>query len=154
MTKDKTTADAVAIAQFKFALIAPVLQGWLYTLDISSITSLAEFNRLLKDYMRSYNTTPHTGTGTTPLERYQDSREHIRIPKSSEWLQECFLNRITRKVNKDATVSINKVSFEFLPVFRFQGNDTPAGLLKRCPGHWCFYRQARHGKILLPPLFR
>ena len=27
MTKDKTTADAVAIAQFKFALIAPVLQG-------------------------------------------------------------------------------------------------------------------------------
>lgn len=27
MTKDKITADAVAIAQFKFALIAPVLQG-------------------------------------------------------------------------------------------------------------------------------
>ena len=27
MTKEKTTADAVAIAQFKFALIAPVLQG-------------------------------------------------------------------------------------------------------------------------------
>ena len=27
MTKDKTTADAVATAQFKFALIAPVLQG-------------------------------------------------------------------------------------------------------------------------------
>ena len=27
MKKDKTTADAVAITQFKFALIAPVLQG-------------------------------------------------------------------------------------------------------------------------------
>ena len=27
MTKDKTTTDAIVIAQFKFALIAPVLQG-------------------------------------------------------------------------------------------------------------------------------
>ena len=87
-------------------------ERWLYTLDISSITSLAEFNRLLKDYMRSYNTAFHTGTGTTPLEQYQNSREHIRIPKSAEWLQDCFLNRITRKVNKDSTVSINKVSFD------------------------------------------
>mgnify|MGYP003292645106 FL=1 len=87
-------------------------ERWLYTLDISSITSLAEFNRLLKDYMRSYNTASHTGIGTTPLERYQNSREHIRIPKSTEWLQDCFLNRITRKVNKDSTVSINKVSFD------------------------------------------
>ena len=31
-------------------------ERWLYTLDISSIPSLAEFNRLLKDYMRSYVT--------------------------------------------------------------------------------------------------
>ena len=87
-------------------------ERWLYTLDMASISSLAQFNRLLKDYMRSYNTTSHTGIGSTPFARYQATREHVRTPKSSEWLQECFFNRITRKVNKDATVSINKISFD------------------------------------------
>lgn len=34
------------------------------------------------------------------------------MPKSREWLKECFLNRVTRKVNKDSTVSIDKVSYD------------------------------------------
>lgn len=34
------------------------------------------------------------------------------MSKSREWLDECFLNRIARKVNKDSTVSINKESFD------------------------------------------
>ena len=87
-------------------------ERWLYTLDVASISSLAEFNSLLKDYMRSYNTTFHTGTGCTPFSRYQDTKSHSRTPQSREWLEECFLNRITRKVNKDSTVSINKMSFD------------------------------------------
>ena len=87
-------------------------ERWLYTLDVASISSLAEFNSLLKDYMRSYNTTFHTGTGCTPFSRYQDTKSHSRTPQSREWLEECFLNRITRKVNKDSTVSINKTSFD------------------------------------------
>ena len=87
-------------------------ERWLYTLDVASISSLAEFNSLLKDYMRSYNTTFHTGTGCTPFSRYQDTKSHSRTPQSREWLEECFLNRIARKVNKDSTVSINKMSFD------------------------------------------
>ena len=87
-------------------------ETWLYTLDMDSITSLDQFNRLLKDYMRSYNTSVHSGIGTTPMERYQQTRPAIRSPKSREWLEECFLNRITRKVNKDSTVSIDKVSYD------------------------------------------
>lgn len=87
-------------------------ERWLYTLDISSIDSLSDFNRLLKDYMRSYNTTSHTGINTTPFTRYQLSRDHIRLPESAEWLDTCFLNRIIRRVNKDSTVSIHKVSFD------------------------------------------
>ena len=86
-------------------------ERWLYTLDVASISSLAEFNSLLKDYMRSYNTTFHTGIDCTPFSRYQDTKSHSRTPQSREWLEECFLNRITRKVNKDSTVSINKMSF-------------------------------------------
>ena len=87
-------------------------ERWLYTLDIASISSLSEFNSLLKDYMRSYNTTFHTGIGCTPFSRYQDTKSHSRTPQSRDWLDECFLNRITRKVNKDSTVSVNKVSFD------------------------------------------
>ena len=87
-------------------------ERWLYTLDVASISSLAEFNSLLKDYMRSYNTTFHTGIGCTPFSRYQDTKSHSRTPQSREWLEECFLNRIARKVNKDSTVSIDKTSFD------------------------------------------
>ena len=87
-------------------------ETWLYTLDMDSITSLAQFNGLLKDYMRSYNTSVHSGIGTTPLARYQQTRSSIRRPKSREWLEECFLNRITRKVNKDSTVSIDRVAYD------------------------------------------
>lgn len=87
-------------------------ETWLYTLDLDTITSLAQFDALLKDYIRAYNTTLHSGIGTTPLDRYQKTRSAIRMPRSREWLDGCFLNRITRKVNKDATVSIDKVSYD------------------------------------------
>lgn len=87
-------------------------ETWLYTLDMGSITSLAQFNGLLKDYMRRYNTSLHSGIGCTPLERYQKTRSAIRMPKSREWLEECFLNRITRKVSRDSTVSIDNVCYD------------------------------------------
>jgi transposase InsO family protein len=41
-------------------------ETWLYILDLDSITSLKQFDSLLKDYMCSYNTTLHSGIGTTP----------------------------------------------------------------------------------------
>ncbi len=87
-------------------------ETFLYTIDIHSIHSLAQFNSMLKDYMRTYNTKFHSGIQTTPMERYQNSREVIKVPPSMEWLDDCFLNRITRKVRKDSTVSIDSVSFD------------------------------------------
>lgn len=87
-------------------------ERWLYTLDMDSIHSLAQFNRLLSDYMREYNTTYHTGIHSAPFDRYRDTCACMRLPKSREWLDECFLNRIWRKVNNDSTVSIDKVSYD------------------------------------------
>lgn len=80
-------------------------ERWLYTLDIDSITSLAQFNGMLRDYIRTYNTTFHRGIDTTPLERYENTKHHPRRPLSREWLDDCFYNRITRKVRKDSTLS-------------------------------------------------
>ena len=87
-------------------------ERWLYTLDIESIHSLAQFNSLLADYIRGYNTTYHTGIDGVPFERYRSTCGCVRLPKSREWLDECFLNRVWRRVNKDSTVSIDKVSYD------------------------------------------
>jgi len=80
------------------------------TLDLDTIHSRSQFNRLLSDYIRGYNTMLHTGINCTPLERYRC--QSIRTPKSREWLDECFLNRIYRKVNRDSTVSIDRVYYD------------------------------------------
>jgi transposase InsO family protein len=87
-------------------------ERWLYTLDIDSITSLARFNELLREYMRSYNTTFHRGINALPLDRYEATKNHPRKPQSREWLDDCFYNRITRKVRKDSTVTIDSVCYD------------------------------------------
>ena len=46
------------------------------------------------------------------MERYQRGISHVRLPKSKEWLDECFMNRVTRKVNNDATISIDSVPYD------------------------------------------
>ena len=87
-------------------------ERWLYTLDISSITSLTQFNGMIRDYMRSYNTTFHRGINSTPMERFQASKDHPRRPQSVQWLDDCFYNRITRKVRKDSTITIDSVCYD------------------------------------------
>ncbi len=80
--------------------------------DFTKIKSLEEDNQLYREYVRDYNTRIHSSIGCTPFERYQNTRSHIRQAKSTEWLTECFLNRVFRKVRLDSTVSINKVSYD------------------------------------------
>lgn len=87
-------------------------ETWLYGLDTDSIHSLDEFNTLFQEYIRRYNTTLHSGIGSTPFDRYHASKNNGLPIKSREWLDECFLNRITRRVRKDATVSIDRISYD------------------------------------------
>lgn len=87
-------------------------ERWLYGLDIDSIHSLDQFNKLFREYIRTYNTTVHSGIGCTPFDRYQATKDAVSVPKSREWLDESFLNRIIRKVRKDSTVPIEKVSYD------------------------------------------
>lgn len=84
----------------------------LYAPGIESIHSLAQFNGLLAGYIREYNTTYHTGIDGVPFERYRGTCGRTRLPESGEWLDECFLNRVWRRVNRDSTVSIGKVSYD------------------------------------------
>lgn len=85
---------------------------WLHALDVSQIQSLDAFNELLKAYIHRHNTTVHSATKESPLDRFLRTRSHIRTPKSSEWLDACFHNRITRKVNNDSCISIDGVYYD------------------------------------------
>jgi transposase InsO family protein len=85
---------------------------WLHRLDTTQINSLAQFNELLASYILLHNTTIHSALKETPLDRFMRTRNHIRLPKSLEWIDECFHNRITRKVNNDSTISIDSVYYD------------------------------------------
>ena len=85
---------------------------WLHGFDASGVNSIEELNRLLADYVHRRNNSFNRDTGCTPMERYSRHLDRIRFPKSREWLEECFMNRMIRKVNNDSTVSINSVSHD------------------------------------------
>lgn len=87
-------------------------ESWLYGFDPSTVSSLEELNRILVDKVRERNTSVNRMIGETPIERYQRGVNHVKIPKSKEWLDECFLNRVTRRVNLDSTISIDKVYYD------------------------------------------
>jgi hypothetical protein len=85
---------------------------WLNGFDPSGVKSLEELNVLLNDYVRKRNTTINKSIQETPTDRYLRHIDRIRMPKSQEWLDECFTNRIHRKVNNDSTVSIDSVLYD------------------------------------------
>lgn len=87
-------------------------ERWLYGIDVSNIRSLEEFNRMLSGSIRRHNTTVHSVTGQTPLERYLLINERVRKSKSREWLEESFHNRIIRRVNRDATVHFGSAVYD------------------------------------------
>ena len=89
-------------------------------LDTASATSLELLNQKLFDYIRQHNTTVHSATGETPSERYRQDLGAVKVPQSSQWLEECFMNRVSRCVKNDATVSILFcLCLTFLFVFLF-----------------------------------
>lgn len=85
---------------------------WLNALDIESITSLEGLNDELFAYISRHNTTLHSSTGELPIERYRNDLSRVKIVSDREWLDNCFMNRINRRVNNDATVSIDKVLYD------------------------------------------
>jgi len=90
-----------------------VLKGrWLNGLDMDQIRSIDEFNSELAEAVRKHNLTVNSSTGQTPMDRFLATRDHIRAPKSEEWLNECFMNRERRKVRNDATLSLLKTQFD------------------------------------------
>jgi len=85
---------------------------WLYGVDAKSIYSIEDLNEMLFQYVSSHNTTVHSAINEKPIDSYMRDIDHVRKPFSREWLDECFLNRVTRLVHKDSTISINNGLFD------------------------------------------
>jgi transposase InsO family protein len=79
---------------------------WLNGLDIEQIRSIDEFNAELTEVVRTHNLTVNSSTGQAPMDRFLATRHNIRTPVSPEWLDECFMNRVRRKVRNDSTLSL------------------------------------------------
>ena len=79
---------------------------------MNTIHSLDQFNDIFHDYIRQYNLMFHSGIRCTPFERYQETAGQAKAVQSQEWLDECFLNRVYRKVRRDSTVSIDSISYD------------------------------------------
>lgn len=85
---------------------------WLNGLDVAQISSLDEFNRELNETVRKHNLIVNSSTDQTPMDRFLSSRGKIRLPESDEWLSECFMNRVRRKVRNDSTLSVQNAQFD------------------------------------------
>jgi len=85
---------------------------WLHGLDTGQIRSIDEFNRELAEAVRTHNLAVNSSTKETPMQRFLATRGKIRAPESEEWLEECFMNRISRKVKNDATLSLQNTQFD------------------------------------------
>jgi len=85
---------------------------WLYTINMADYKSLDELRSDFRNAIYKYNTSKHSGIGCAPIDRYLKTKDNIRAAASREWLDESFLNRIYRKVRKDATISIDKVYYD------------------------------------------
>jgi len=85
---------------------------WIHGFDIDSISSLTDFNRELNNYVREHNTTVNSSINCTPMDRYLASHDYASTPKSSEWLDLCFMNRISRKVRPDSTITFLNTLFD------------------------------------------
>jgi transposase InsO family protein len=100
-------------AKAKIERFFGVLKGrWLHGIDTGQICSIDEFNRELAEAVRKHNLTVNSSTEQTPMDRFLATRGKIRMPKSEEWLDECFMNRITRKVKNDASLSLQNMQFD------------------------------------------
>jgi putative transposase len=89
-----------------------IKDNWLNGVDWNDFHSLGELNAGFARYLsENYNNSLHSAINTTPKERYLRDLDKLKfIPP--EQLEIYFWHRISRKVNNDATISLNSQLFE------------------------------------------
>ena len=85
---------------------------FLSVLKAEDKTSLEALNSAFCAWVNTYNTSEHSAIKATPMSIYRAEETCLRRPRSTEWVSQCFMNRITRTVKGDATIMIDKVCYD------------------------------------------
>ena len=90
-----------------------VRQRFLSRIDPAQIKNLDEFNLrfwqwLEEDYQRKM----HSALNMSPLDFFMSQANQVTLFSNPELLDEYFLLRVTRKVNHDATLSVDTILYE------------------------------------------
>ena len=89
-----------------------IRERFLSVLKEEDKASIGALNDAFARWASAYNTKVHSAHGKTPMDMYRDEMATVRMPKSSEWVDEAFLNRVTRTVKADATISLDNTSYD------------------------------------------
>ena len=82
-------------------------------LNWGKISSLEELNSLLHDYIeKDYHQAKHSSIQSKPIDRFVKHIDNLKFIHSTRELDFIFLHRVTRKVRKDATISLKSKKFE------------------------------------------
>lgn len=85
---------------------------WMSVIDWAEFTSLEHLNEHLHRYAESYNNTHHSSIGQKPIDKFMAYVDEIKFITSRQEISNIFLYRVTRRVKKDATISMNSIQFE------------------------------------------
>jgi len=86
---------------------------WMNVIDWNKFSSLEELNHSLQDYVENdYNKTKHSSIKAKPIDKFIDHIDCIKFLENKKQLDNTFLYRVKRKVKKDATISLNTITFE------------------------------------------
>lgn len=89
-----------------------IKDNWMNGIDWNNYASLEALNTDFNKYLNEkYSNTTHSSLSITPRERYIQDINKIKIMPIEE-LDNHFLHRVSRKVNNDATISLNCLQFE------------------------------------------
>lgn len=80
--------------------------------DPAGVTDLETYRGIVREWIRTYNSTVHSATGAAPKDRFLQNSENLRRPYSTLWLEECFLNRAIRSVRMDSTFVLDGVLYD------------------------------------------
>jgi putative transposase len=92
---------------------------FLSTLDYSEIKSIDDLNLKFSKWLdEDYQKKPHSALdNVSPLDKFYSQIPKIILPDNPELIKEKFYLTTFRKVNHDATLSINKVLYEVDSIF-------------------------------------
>lgn len=89
---------------------------WLASVDKDKIKSLTDFQKLLDDFISQYNAKIHSTIKQTPNERFKQDYKLFKYQPIEE-LDRIFLNEVTRVVNYDSTIQVEKQIYEVPSIY-------------------------------------